>query len=198
MKKIITLIIISSVFSVLTLSLIHKQPKYEISPREQAVNKAIGRNIKLIQDKYNLKPVGTTVGMPRGDIQYLELEFQILGPLAKSSIRQLLINITHDFLKDLNSDPELCLFLKHGKLNVNEIGIGLFVIDSYGRGLDHPNIAIASQSKGKLEYLTLANDKDNFRTLVTEEQESYEDALMILRRESIAAPLSPPSCCIPK
>lgn len=183
MKKLI-LIFISTIFAVLIMSWLNTQPKYEISSREKAVNTAIGRNIKLIQDKYNLRPFGTTVAMPEGDIQYLELEFQIYGPLAKPSIRQLLISIAHDFLSDLNNDVELCFFLKNGKLNINEIGIGLFVIDKCGRGLDHPNIAIASISKGKLEYLTLANNEENFRDFVTEEEESFEEALQILQQKT--------------
>lgn len=183
MKKIILFFIgIATTFLIVSW-LYNNQTKYEISPREKAVNAAVGYNIKFIKDKYKLIPFGTTIAMPEGDIQYLELKFQIYGPLSKDIIRKMLIEVANDFLTNLNQDIQLCAFLDKDKLDIKEIGIEFFLIDKCGRGLDHPNIAIASISKGKLEFLTLANNEENFRDFVSEEQESFEEALQILQSQ---------------
>lgn len=163
--------------------LFFRQTKYEIPLSEKVVNNAIGYNIKFICEKYKFIPFGTTIAMPEGDIQYIELKFQIYGPLKKTILRKILIEVASDFLNNIYKNTELHTFLNKGKLDIQQIGIEFFLIDRYGKGLDHPNIAIASISKGKLEYLTLANDEENFRDFVSKEQESFEEAIQILQSE---------------
>ncbi len=65
--------------------------EYQISDREKAVNKQMTYSGKMLNEKYNMRPCSTTVAMPGGDIQYLELEFEVQGPLSKEIIRKLLI-----------------------------------------------------------------------------------------------------------
>ncbi len=162
-----------------------RSPQYEISPREKAVNKVMGRNSKMLAEKYCMRPVGVTVAMPGGDIQYLELEFQLRGPLSKQEIRKILIHSAHDFLADINSDPELCSYLKNHSFTIKDIGIGLFLIDSSERDLRDPDIGIAAISKGEIQYDTLITTYD---TVIKTEipvfksnyRESYEEALKIL------------------
>lgn len=159
--------------------------KYKIESDEKAVNKAMARNSKVLAKKYCMNPVGVTVAMPDGDIQFLELEFQIQGPLSRSEIREILINAAHDFLEDINSDTELCSYLKNHSLTIKDIGIGLFLIDSSGRGLRDPYIGIAEISKGVLWYNILIEIYDNvikkeIPQFKSEYKESYEDALAII------------------
>ncbi|MFZ0565166.1 MAG: hypothetical protein WAM28_03175 [Chlamydiales bacterium] len=154
-------------------------PHYTISPREKAVNKALARNAKILAKKYHMNPVGNTVAMPGGDIQYLELEFQIHGPLSKNEIRKVLINSAHDFLADLNSDSELCSYLKNHSFSLKEIGLGLFLTDFSGRGLKDPEIGIAKISKGKLEYYKCDSVDMSVNGMI-ETQESYKTAIQIL------------------
>ena len=182
MKK-ITLFFVSIAIVCLIVSWFNRQPQYQISPREKAMNTAIGRNIKFIKDKYKLIPFGTTISMPGGNIQYLELKFQAHGPLPKNIIRKMLIEIVDDFLTNLNNDAQLCAFLNKGKLDIKEVGIELFLIDQWGRGLDHPDIAIASITKGQLDFLTLADNEEHFRDFVLKEKESFEEALQILQSQ---------------
>lgn len=152
--------------------------KYEVPPDEKAVNAAMSRNSHTLAKKYHMHPFGVTVAMPEGDIQYLELEFQIQGPLPKQEIRQLLINVAHDFLADINSDAELCAYLKNHSLTIKDIGIGLFLIDSARKSLNDPVIGIAKISRGALRYLTLVTN--NIRSIKSEYDESYEEASNIL------------------
>lgn len=89
-----------------------KSMKYEIPPDEKAVNTVMARNSEALAEKYHMRPFAITVAMPEGDIQYLELKFQIYGPLSKQELRKILISAAHDFLKDINSDSALCFHLK--------------------------------------------------------------------------------------
>jgi hypothetical protein len=159
--------------------------KYEIPPNEKAVNTVMARNSKALAKKYHMRPFGVTVAMPGGDIQYLELEFQIFGPLLKPEIRKILIHAAHDFLEDINSDSALCFYLKNHSLTIKDIGITLFLIDPSGIGLRDPHIGIAKVLKGKLEYAILIDTYDEELKLdipqfISKSGETYEEALQIL------------------
>jgi hypothetical protein len=159
--------------------------KYEIPKNEKAVNEIMARNSKAIAEKYHMRPFAVSVAMPEGDIQYLELKFQIYGPLPKEKIRKILINAAHDFLSDINSDSNLCFYLRNHSLTIKDIGITLFLIDSSGRGLRDPNISIAKILKGELEYDILVDIYDNelkrnIPQFKSKSSETYEEALNIL------------------
>ncbi len=163
--------------------------KYEIPPDEKAVNAVMARNSKALAKKYHMRPFGISVAMPGGDIQFLELEFQICGPLSKDEIRKILIDAVHDFLADINSDSELCSYLKNHSLTIKDIGITLFLIDASGRDLDDPNLGIVGISRGELEYDTLVSTYDSelkldIPSFKSKEHESYEEALRELNREN--------------
>lgn len=162
--------------------------KYEIPPDEKAVNAVMARNSTSIAEKYHMRPIAITVAMPGGDIRYLELEFQIVGPLSKEQIRKILIDSAHDFLSDINADSNLCIYLKNHSLTIKDIGITLFLIDSLGRGLRDPNISIAEISKGKLEYDVLVDVYDeelkrNIPQFKSKSRETYEEALNTLNSQ---------------
>ena len=160
-----------------------KSMKYDIPPNEKAVNAAMAHNSQTLAKKYHLRPFGVTVAMPGGDIRYLALEFQICGPLSNEELRKILIDAAHDFLADINSDSELCPHLKNRSLNIREIGIVLFLIDSSGRGLRDPHTSIAEISRGELEYDILVDNYDdelkrNIPSYKSKYRESYEEALV--------------------
>ena len=151
-------------------------PQYTISPREKAVNKAMGRNSKMLANKYGMRPSSATVAMPGGDIQYLELAFQICGPLSKSEIRQILLDSSHNFISDLNSDIELRAFFKKSCFTIEDVGVGLFLIDSSRRELKAPHIGMASIRRGELTYYR-CDPKDISINGMIGTSESYEEAI---------------------
>src|SRR5947199_176998 len=81
----------------------------------------------------------------------LELKFDMLGPLPQDTIRKILLNNVHDFLNNINSDSELCPYLKNGNMNICDVGITLFFHDTKGYHIHEPEIGIASISKGEVE-----------------------------------------------
>lgn len=156
-----------------------------IPPDEEAVNTVMARSSKSLAKKYHMRPFAITVAMPGGDIQYLELKFQIYGPLSKQELRKILINAAHDFLKVINSDSALCFYLKNHSLTIKDIGITLFLIDYSGKELDDPHIGITKILKGNLEYDTLVETYDeelkgNIPQFKSKSRETYEEALNIL------------------
>lgn len=161
---------------------------YVPSPDEKAVNRVMARNARMLAKKYHMCPCADTVAMPGGDIRYLALEFKICGPLCKGELRKILIDAVHDFLIDINSDSELCSYLKNHSLTIKDIGIILFLIDSSGRDLDDPNIGIAGISKGELEYDTLISTYDDefkmdIPSFKSKHKESYQEALHIIKTQ---------------
>lgn len=166
----------------------HGAQACQISEREKAVNKAMERNIRILSEKYGMDPFGITVAMPGGNIQYLELSFQICGPLSQESIRKILIDIAHDFIADINSDQKLCSYLTNHTFNINQIGITLFLIDSHRMPIRDPEIGIASIEKGKIIYDKRAEKYDeylqrNMPFYTSSYTESYEEALEILNSQ---------------
>jgi hypothetical protein len=175
------------VSSVIFLSSCKTRMKYEIPPDEKAVNKVMARNSQALAKKYNMRPFGVSVAMPEGDIQFLELEFQIYGPLSKEQIRKILIDASHDFLSDINSDSNLCSYLKNNSLTINNIGITIFLIDSSERGLRDPFFSIAAISRGELEYDILVDNYDdelkrNIPSYKSKYRESYDEAIQTLNK----------------
>lgn len=164
--------------------------EYEIPPDEKAVNAVMARNSKALAKKYHMRPFGISVAMPGGNIQFLELEFQIGGPLSKDEIRKILIDAAQDFLADINSDSELCFYLKHHSLTIKDIGIVLFLINASGRDLDDPHIGIAKISHGELEYDILISTYDSelkldIPSFKSKEHESYQEALAIYNQKNV-------------
>lgn len=163
------------IFICLLLLLFTGCEKCVIDPDEQAVNKVVARNSKALAKKYHMRPFAIGVAMPGGDIQYLELKFQIYGPLSKNEIRKILLDAAHDFLADINSDEELCCYLKNNSFSIENVGITLFLIDASGIGLNDPDIGIAGIGKGELRYLTLiATDSPPIQSRC---YETYEEAM---------------------
>lgn len=157
--------------------------KYEIPACEKAVNKQMGYSAKMLSKKYNIRPCATTVAMPECDIQYLELKFDVLGPLPQDTIRKILINSIHDFLNNINNDQELCSYLPKGNLDISEVGITLFFSDANRYPINQPEIGIASIRKGELGY-TRCDPNDVSIKGMTSTTETYEQALQILQSQN--------------
>ena len=151
---------------------------YQISDREKAVNKQMVYSGKVLSEKYHMQLCSTAVAMPGGDIRYLELEFEVQGPLSKENIRGLLIQMARDFSKNINKDSQLCSYLKRGRMDISEIGIGLFLVGPSRRALQDPEISIASIRKGELKYFQCDPNDISIHGMHGT-HESYEEALKI-------------------
>lgn len=167
-------------------NLFHAGIEYQISDREKAVNKQMEYSAQILSQKYHFRPCATSVAMPEGDIQYLELKFEIIGPLSQKEIRKILISSAHDFLENINNDKQLCSYLHAGRLDIQEIGIGLFFIDATGYPIeDKLEIDMASIRKGVLRYCRSDPNEISISGIKISE-ESYQEALSVLHNECTA------------
>lgn len=168
-------------FSLFSVSCLTHNDKIIVPENEKIVNKQLAYSEKMLREKYNIRPRAVTVAMPEGDIQYLELKFNIQGPLSKAEIRRILIDVIHDFLSNINNDKELCAYLKKGSLSISEVGITLFLRDSNCRPISQPNIGVAFIERGVLTFVTLEHEAiPSFRDHI---DETYEEALQILQSQ---------------
>jgi hypothetical protein len=155
-----------------------------MSEAEKAVNHLISEIELKLTKKYHMRTTGIVVGMPGGIVKELGIKFQIEGPLSKQALRELLIFSTQDFVDYLNANQKIQPFLEKQPFGIKNVEITLFLIDSSGMNIDHPHIGIAGICRGVLYYLTL-KDSD-MPPAKTRTEESYEEAIRILREQTVS------------
>ncbi|MDF2549906.1 MAG: hypothetical protein K0S07_973 [Chlamydiales bacterium] len=143
------------------------------------VGEVLRESTDLLEKKYNLRAVGSGIGMPGGNLFFLGLSFDVYRELEKEEIRALLVESTQDFLKIINSKEELKLCMSDVPFTVKNIQVNLFFSHKNGVTLNHPAFGRASiDEPGILSYETL--DVDDFLRTVTDEEETFEDAIKAL------------------
>lgn len=169
-------VLISALFLCSCDNFFESYEKHPKSPCEIAVNRVMARNAKELGQKYKMRPCAVTVGMPEGDIKYLALKFQAIGPEQKAEIRQILLSMCHDFLTDINADEPLLECLRGRKMNIEKIGITIFFHDKKRYPINEPNIGIAGLTKGNLKYVKVDKETGEFKD---RQYETYEEALKL-------------------
>ena len=177
MRKYIVYFICLSLFFTAGFKL-SKDTNSRISKREQVTNGILNQAMVLLKKRYKIDPIATNVAMPGGVIRLLGLDFQIVGPLRQERIREILINSAQELLDLINTNSQIKPYLGQFPFTIKNIDINLFILDSDGREINHPEIGIATISEGQLEYLTLAYAE--IPKKISESSEPYEEALKIL------------------
>lgn len=152
----------------------------QIPQNEQIVNKLMGKTAKLLSKKYQSRPVGVSVGMPGGVVKSLGLEFDVVGPLTKAEIRQILFNFSDDLLSAINNDTNIRPYLECYPFTRDRIKIVLYLYDKNHFDLEPPHIGMASIKRGKLEYLTLIT-VEGVLNVKNEYVETEEEAIRTLK-----------------
>jgi hypothetical protein len=134
---------------------------------------------KKLAKKYSMHICGITGGLFER-VNRLGLSFDIVGPLSKGRLREILIDCAEEFLSDVNADLKIRPYLKNYPFTQNEIEIRLFIQDKNGYDVFDPNISVASARDGYL-YYHIAEDK--IAPYKSTEEEPYEEALKIVRGE---------------
>lgn len=159
-----------------------KNADYEIPKSEQAVNTVLGQTKAILKKRYKIDPVATNVAMPGGIIKLLGLDFQIVGPLNKERIREILIDCTQELLNKVNTNPQIKPYLEQYPFTIKNIEINLFIVDSTRREINHPEIGIARISEGQLNYLTLMYT--GIPQKINDSSESYEEAITKIEEQN--------------
>ena len=187
-KMILFPVIFSLFFSFTSFCNANQTPReYQISDAEKSVNIVLSNATKFLIEKYQLKVIGEGVAMPGGHVKKLSLDFQIQGPVAKEELRKIVIEITHDFLKLINSDQNFRRFSNCYPFTLKNVQIGIFVIDNEGREVLEPDISIVEIYQGFLIFRTV--DKSNTFKYKSEYRESYDEAIQPLLQKPKQAEL---------
>lgn len=133
---------------------------------------------KKLSKRHKMRVIGMTGGLA-DCVNILGLSFQIQGPLAKEQLREILIDCVEEFLAIINSNERLRPNLKNYPFSPKEIEITLFVIGRNEEDIFDPFIGVAYTTGGKLVYNTV--DKDDTFSYKSEAEESYEEALNIVK-----------------
>jgi hypothetical protein len=153
-------------------------PVYSIGD-EQVVGRILQKLGKQINKNYNLRVIGTNVGMPGGVVELLGLEFESERILTKKEMRKILIDCTEMFLTVINSDERIRSLLKNYPFTAENIEITIYNLPVDGSDVYHPKICTSTMNKGRLGYRTV--DSQNTYTYKTSTTETYSEALKIIQ-----------------
>ena len=152
------------------------------SPSVKAFENVLYQSAKLLEKKYNVSAMGSGGSIPEGIIKGFHLTFKKNATLNKEQCRKLLIAMGTDFLNFVNSNQEVRPYLYKYPFEPKDMRLTIFFSYDNDDYIEPPYISVASYRLGDLTYKTQKYDreKDRIQT-ITEEQESVEDALKILK-----------------
>jgi hypothetical protein len=142
----------------------------------------INREGKSLGLKYHMRQSAIGIG-GMDKVWLMSLAFDRYGePLTEDEARKLIISCVDDFLEAVNKDENLKPFLKNYPFTAKNLELTIFNYDK-----DHvlhyfPSIAIVTNSKGKIGFLT--EDASTKYDYYTEKYETYDESVAILEREN--------------
>lgn len=151
------------------------QNGYRISEGEKLVNSTLEKSMKVITEKYEVKPRGVGAAMPGGPIQILTLCFNTKYPLTKEQLRELLVNLANELVHQVNENTKIQKYLKEIPFTIRNTKIIIQNTDKNGFEVFDPEISVARITEGKLIYRT--TDKNDTFKYKNEFEETYEEAL---------------------
>ncbi len=130
---------------------------------------------KFIAEKYELTPIGIGGSFKEG-ISLIKVKFNFNGkPLDIGEGRKMIINVSEDVLKFINSNQNIRHLLKNYPFNIDNIDIDIFCYNSEGKVINDPYLKIISNDHKEISYFT--QDPNNSLRYKQEIFETYIEAL---------------------
>ncbi|WP_154017656.1 hypothetical protein [Criblamydia sequanensis] len=171
--------IVTAFFFILTIPKLMSQ-----LPLEKNYIYVVARIEKNFEDKilkkYHLRCIGSG-GYLMYNVKSLELAFQHKGVLNKNDLRKLLIELTSQYLEDINSNEEIRPYLENYPFTPKNVDITIYLIDLHKQEIFYPNICIAESSYGTIRFKTV-DEANPIAPFYTTEKETYEEALEKLKQ----------------
>jgi len=173
--KIICILILASIclLSINLMSVPYKAPPYN-----KIVDNIMSRASKRLVKKHSMRLIGIHEGM-MGCVKMMGFRFQVYRPLSKDEARAMVVDSIQDFLADINQDEKIRQYLEVYPFDLNHVDMMIFIdTPDYGTYY-YPNLCVVTASRGNIRYST--NDPEKKYSYKTEETESFEDAVKILK-----------------
>lgn len=157
--------------------------KYSVT-RGEVVYELLDKINKVIKNKYNLAPLGTTVGMPEGNVKVLGSDFRIYQYMTQKEARRLLIDCAESFIPLINADKRVSSYLADPPFNIKNLNISIFIADAAGNAARYPNLTVIGIQQGILSYEVWEGSSPEPIITKSRVTETYEEAKAILNQES--------------
>ncbi|WP_420421708.1 hypothetical protein [Simkania sp.] len=178
--SVIFIIIVSSVF------ISGAKMEYVIPEYEKISDEITARTAKKLSRKYQLDPIGSGGSMMH-DVEMLALSFNCYRSLSINESRELVINCVNEYIKSINENEDIRPYLHDYPFSAQNIQIKIFFFgDENFQKIPPGKINVVSTGKKRVRYYT-DSDEDEYK-LETLHQETYEEALRIVRELGRLAP----------
>jgi hypothetical protein len=168
-----------------TISLERESTMYEgLSEQSKMLYRFINHQGQILGKKYQMIQSGNGLGA-MNKVELMSILFDRYGaPLNEKEARSLVIHCVEDFLEAVNSDEQLKPLLKDYPFTAKNLKLTIFSFDKDQVIHYFPNIAVVSNSKGKIGFFT--EDPSDIYSYYTKKYETYEEAVAILKEEGKA------------
>lgn len=157
------------------------------SEDEKMVHKAIYTTAKTLNDRYQLHYMGIVEAGDKEHYKKIGLFFELMRIINKEEGRKIIVNCAQELLKEINSNPNLLPYLLPSPFPVENIELAIYIRHPDGQSVYHPDLAVISLRKGVIRYSTDTPEMRRKLGFYTEEKETYEEALKILKSETASS-----------
>lgn len=151
------------------------------SPVDTLSHRKINKTGERLEKKYNMS-ISAIGGASKEGIWLMNIGFHHLGnPLTIEEGRRTIVDCVQEYLRDINNDEALLPYLKVHPFTINNLHIAIFNCVEDDNFVFDPILEVISTHQDKLIYRT--RDPDNIYKYKNTFEETYEEALAILKKE---------------
>lgn len=148
---------------------------------DQLVYSIMIKAIKPLEIEYNMERCGIGGAYDKG-FHSLDLMLCRYGDkLTKNEARRIIIDCVNKFIQSINQDKKIQSQLKDYPITVKNVSLIIVNYDKNKNDVFHPYINGISFNNGEIIYTT--RDPNNKYKFVSEEIETYEEALSIVKKK---------------
>jgi hypothetical protein len=129
--------------------------------------------------RHNMIACGGSGGM-MDTVNHVGISFQKVGVFSKDEARKIVVDCVEELLRAFNEDEEIRPHLQNYPFTTNNIRVSIFFCIAGGE-IYYPDFAVVGLSAGDIVFR--ASEEGKRQLLTYDEEESYEEALSIVRGE---------------
>ncbi|MBS4169981.1 hypothetical protein [Neochlamydia sp. AcF95] len=155
---------------------------YQEPEQAKFVGEILDKASKKLRSKYDMRAIGTGIGMPDGVVTMLALSFEKTGPLTKEEGRRIIVDCVQEMLQIINTHEKIRPYLKNYPFTPNNIEIAIFLNGPPSHPIYYPDFDVISSTNEQINYMFTASE--NPKRYIKVEKEKFEEALKMVQNES--------------